>query len=135
MSETASSDLKDRIDTIEEAYEYMLAYAAQGLERENESDSGGIRGFLSNAAKALEDIHQVAQERAAALASDADQWNAYLEILKTDAATAQILINFALMQPVLGSELIDNLNATSHVRALLTDVYLLDSALDAHADG
>ncbi|MFP6732641.1 MAG: hypothetical protein VB959_02225 [Rhodospirillales bacterium] len=135
MSETASSDLKDRIDTIEEAYEYMLAYAAQGLERENESDSGGIRGFLSNAAKALEDIHQVAQERAAALASDADQWNAYLEILKTDAATAQILINFALMQPVLGSELIDNLNATSHVRALLTDVFLLDSALDAHADG
>ena len=135
MSETASSDLKDRIDTIEEAYEYMLAYAAQGLERENESDSGGIRGFLSNAAKALEDIHQVAQERAAALASDADQWNAYLEILKTDAATAQILINFALMQPVLGSELIDNLNATSHIRALLTDVFLLDSALDAHADG
>ena len=135
MSETASSDLKDRIDTIEEAYEYMLAYAAQGLERENESDSGGIRGFLSNAAKALEDIHQVAHERAAALASDADQWNAYLEILKTDAATAQILINFALMQPVLGSELIDNLNATSHVRALLTDVFLLDSALDAHADG
>ena len=135
MSETASSDLKDRIDTIEEAYEYMLAYAAQGLERENESDSGGIRGFLSNAAKALEDIHQVAQERAAAVASDADQWNAYLEILKTDAATAQILINFALMQPVLGSELIDNLNATSHVRALLTDVFLLDSALDAHADG
>jgi ElaB/YqjD/DUF883 family membrane-anchored ribosome-binding protein len=135
MSETASSDLKDRIDTIEEAYEYMLAYAAQGLERENESASGGIRGFLSNAAKALEDIHQVAQERAAALASDADQWNAYLEILKTDAATAQILINFALMQPVLGSELIDNLNATSHVRALLTDVFLLDSALDAHADG
>ena len=135
MSETASSDLKDRIDTIEEAYEYMLAYAAQGLERENESDSGGIRGFLSNAAKALEDIHQVAQERAAALASDADQWNAYLEILKTDAATAQILIKFALMQPVLGSELIDNLNATSHVRALLTDVFLLDSALDAHADG
>jgi hypothetical protein len=135
MSETASSDLKDRIDTIEEAYEYMLAYAAQGLERENESDSGGIRGFLSNAAKALEDIHQVALERAAALAGDADQWNAYLEILKTDAATAQILINFALMQPVLGSELIDNLNATSHVRALLTDVFLLDSALDAHADG
>ena len=135
MSETSSSDLKDRIDTIEEAYEYMLAYAAQGLERENESDSGGIRGFLSNAAKALEDIHQVAQERAAALASDADQWNAYLEILKTDAATAQILINFALMQPGLGSELIDNLNATSHVRALLTDVFLLDSALDAHADG
>lgn len=135
MSETSSSDLKDRIDTIEEAYEYMLAYAAQGLERENESDSGGIRGFLSNAAKALEDIHQVAQERAAALASDADQWNAYLEILKTDAATAQILINFALMQPVLGSELIDNLNATSHIRALLTDVFLLDSALDAHADG
>ena len=135
MSETASSDLKDRIDTIEEAYEYMLAYAAQGLERENESDSGGIRGFLSNAAKALEDIHQVALECAAALAGDADQWNAYLEILKTDAATAQILINFALMQPVLGSELIDNLNATSHVRALLTDVFLLDSALDAHADG
>ncbi|MBT4118011.1 MAG: hypothetical protein HOB64_16570, partial [Rhodospirillaceae bacterium] len=43
------------------------------------------------------------------------------------------LLEFAAAQPFLSSELIDNLNATNHVRTLLTDVFLLDSALDANA--
>jgi hypothetical protein len=34
-----------------------------------------------------------------------------------------------LAQPSINSQLIDNLNASIHVRALLTDLFLLDEAL------
>ena len=36
---------------------------------------------------------------------------------------------FVLAQPSIGSQLVDNLNASSHVRAVLTDWFPLDEAL------
>ena len=132
MSENSTAELKQRIDAIEEAYEFMLAYAAQGHEREDESESGGIREFLSKAAAALDGLHQVARIRAGSLAKATDHWADYLEILQADAARAHTFVSFTLSQPVLSSELIDNLNATNQIRTLLMDIFLLDSALDAH---
>jgi hypothetical protein len=63
---TAREDLAKRCETIEQAYEYMLAYAAQGLPSDAGSQSGGQ---------------------------------------------------------------IDNLNASIHLRALLTDIFLIDEVL------
>ena len=40
-------------------------------------------------------------------------------------------VRLALAVPSIGSQLIDNLNASIHVRTLLTDVFLLDEALKA----
>ncbi len=130
-----SQDLKDRIETIEEAFEYMMAYAAQGIEQENRSEGGGIRSWLTKAAAALEDLHQIAQEHANSISSiGIGDWAEFLEIVKTDAIQAQTLINFALAQPNLSSESVDNLNATNHIRTILTDIFLLDSAFEAHEE-
>jgi hypothetical protein len=42
-------ELKKRIGTIEEGYEFFLAYAAQGLPANSGSSSEGqVRDFLSN---------------------------------------------------------------------------------------
>ena len=38
-------------------------------------------------------------------------------------------MELVLVQPRLSSQLIDNLNASLHVRTLLTDVFLLDAIL------
>ena len=128
-----SQDLKDRIETIEEAFEYMMAYAAQGRDQEDPSEGGGIRSWLTKAATALEDLHQLAQDRSAAVKSiEVGDWAEFLAIVKADSARAHILVNFALAQPNLSSELVDNLNATNHIRTILTDVSLLDSAFEAH---
>ncbi len=132
MTDSPDSELRKRIDAIEEAYEFMLAYAAQGRDHEDVSEDGGIRKFLRDAVAALDGLHLVAQERLSAMSIAAAPWAGYLEILESDAARTQTLISFALSQPALSSELIDNLNATNHVRTLLTDVFLLDSAFGAH---
>jgi hypothetical protein len=38
-------------------------------------------------------------------------------------------IELVLAQPAIGSQLIDNLNASIHLRALLTDLFLIDEVL------
>jgi hypothetical protein len=46
-----------------------------------------------------------------------------------DARTARSAIGLALSRPAISSMLVDNLNASVHLRALLTDVFLLEQAL------
>ena len=45
-ADTAPMDLAEAIDVIEETYEFMLAYAAQGRVNDEDTSSAGIRAFL-----------------------------------------------------------------------------------------
>jgi len=119
--------LTARIGDIEEAYEFMLAYAAQAYQRGSEGDH--VRDFLRQADAALDGIGDAA--RTAVQASDADMatFTPYLGILEEDSARARAGIRLALDQRAIGSQLIDNLNASIHLRALITDLFLIDEAI------
>lgn len=135
-----SADLKARIDLIEEAYEFFLAYAAQGVSGvapESPEDSPGSQADLAQRQVHLPDS-QVRQylrrcdEALTGLADgfranmgDADAHEDAIAVLERDAAAAQAFVRLALAQPAVSSQLIDNLNASIHVRALLTDLFLL----------
>ena len=56
---------------------------------------------------------------------------AFLEAAGRDALTAHGAIGLVLSRPVIPSLLVDNLNASIHLRALLTDLFLIDQALKA----
>jgi ubiquinone biosynthesis protein Coq4 len=56
---------------------------------------------------------------------------AFLDVLERDASDSLAALELVLAQPEIGSQLIDNLNASVHVRALLTDVFLLGEVLRA----
>ena len=53
----------------------------------------------------------------------------FLKVLHQDAAAARAAFRFVSAQHAIGSQIIDNLNASIHVRALLTDLFLLDESL------
>jgi len=120
-----------RCDTIEEAYEFMLAYAAQGLTGDAGSQSGGqLREFLTRAAAALTGIGDVLSsviegERL----EPAARYQAYVAVLDRDARDSLAAVDLVLAQPSISSQLIDNLNASIHLRALLTDLFLIDELL------
>ena len=124
-------DLRRRCDTIEEAYEFMLAYAAQGLSGDAGSQSGGqLREFLTRAAAALTGIGDVF----AALIDGEPlepvaRYRAYGAVFDRDARDSLAAIELVLAQPSISSQLIDNLNASIHLRALLTDLFLIDELL------
>jgi hypothetical protein len=46
--------------------------------------------------------------------------------LALDAEKAHTAMTLVLVQPRISSQLIDNLNASIHIRALLTDLFLLE---------
>ena len=121
------ADLSERSDTIEECYEFMLAYAAQGLPSDEGSRSGGqIREYLGRAVKAISGLADscataVKQERL----DPAEKYRAFFAVLQRDASDSLAAIELVLAQPSIGSPLIDNLNASIHLRALLTDLFLL----------
>jgi hypothetical protein len=111
--------LGEAIDAVEETYEFMLAYAAQGRRREDEDATGGIRASLKRADGALAVIADTAMAEA----------GAFMDVVRQDAGKASAAIRLVLAQPSIHSQLIDNLNASIHLRALLTDLFLLDEAL------
>src|SRR5579871_2468834 len=89
------SDLGDRCDAIEECYEYMLAYAAQGLASDEGSQSGSqVRHLLTRAAEALSSL---AATYAAAVRQEnlqpAERYRAFLAVLDRDAGDALAAIH------------------------------------------
>jgi hypothetical protein len=54
-----------------------------------------------------------------------DRLEAFLAVLDRDARDSLAAMELVLAQSAISSQLIDNLNASMHLRALLTDVFLL----------
>jgi hypothetical protein len=50
-------------------------------------------------------------------------------IIAEDCAKATAALNFILKQNKIGSEMVDNLNASIHLRAVLTDLFLYSEVL------
>ena len=113
--------LDGAIDVDEETYEFMLAYAAQGRRTEEDGSSAGIRAYLECTDAALKVIAAAQVEGAAA--------GNFMDVIRQDVAKAGAAIRFVLAQPSISSQIVDNLNASIHLRALLTDLFLLDEAL------
>jgi hypothetical protein len=125
------AEIWKRFEAIEECYEFMLAYAAQGLSHDQDSGSGRqVRDFLNRAVEALGGL---AASCAVAMWEESidgvDRLPTFLAVLERDASSSLAAMELVLAQPAISSQLIDNLNASMHLRALLTDVFLLGEVL------
>jgi hypothetical protein len=108
-----NKSLHEKIEVIESGYEFMLAYAAQG----RETDRGlEVRQTLENMSAA-----------AAAIISELDDGD-FAAVVADDARKSRAAINYVLAQKDISSELVDNLNVSIHLRALVTDLFLLSEA-------
>ena len=126
-----SGDLQARCNAIEECYEFMLAYAAQGVVDDTTSSSAGqLRVLMGQAEAALDglaDACRTAVERGGL--EPADRYLAFIDVLDRDARNALAAVRLVTAQPSMSSQLVDNLNASIHLRALLTDLFLIDEIL------
>ena len=104
------NSLHENIEVVESGYEFLLAYAAQG----RETDAGlEVRQTLTNMSAAAGDI-----------ASTLDKGD-FADVVIDDARKSRAAIALVLRQDKISSELVDNLNVSIHLRALLTDLFLL----------
>ena len=128
-----ATDFLERCDAIEECYEFMLAYAGQGLPTDQGSQSGGqVREFLQRAVRALTGLAGTCTSAIAIADSGLEpavKYEAFISVLDRDAQDSLAAVELVLAQPAISSQLIDNLNASIHLRALLTDLFLVGEIL------
>jgi hypothetical protein len=129
--EAALEELQRRADAIEGGYELMLAYAAQGLvSDQGAANSSQLRDHLQRFDAALTGLPQVYRDAASVLGVwPKEALEGLLTTLERDALFTQSALRMALAQPGISSQLVDNINASIHVRALLTDVFVIDELL------
>jgi hypothetical protein len=107
---TVKNSLHEKIEVIESGYEFLLAFAAQG----RETDKGlEVRSTLANMSEAAAAV--------SGLLGDGD----FADVVREDAKKSRAAISLVLSQVKISSELVDNLNISIHLRALLTDLFLL----------
>lgn len=134
---TALTDIKRRCEAVEACYEFLLAYAAQGVDDDRQSRNGGqLRELLVAAVAAAAGLADAGLAAVSILGLDTDRrYLAFCGVLRQDATKALAVLELVLAQPRIGSQLIDNCNASLHLRTLLTDIFLLDEVLRGHGLG
>jgi hypothetical protein len=119
--------LEKHIDKIEESYEFFLAYAAQGVSGDQEPNSDLV-SFLEATDTALGFLEEELHAAMESLKPNS-AFMALADVVRQDALKTRAAVGLVLAQPAISSQLIDNLNASIHFRALLTDLFLLDEAM------
>jgi len=109
--------MEEQIEVVETAYEFLLAYAAQGREDDTDSPGQKSREIIRSMDQALDKLVN---------GLDADV--AFNEVLSEDISKTRKALALVLDQPRISSELVDNLNASMHLRAVLTDLFLVSEA-------
>jgi len=120
------------IDNIENAYEFMLVYAARGLDKEADNESPSIRDLLGLLSQSLGSINNVGIKKIEWSSGDeSTALNDLLEVLNGYARKAKLSVDLVLSTSLISSQLVDNLNASIHLRALLTSLFVIDETINS----
>jgi hypothetical protein len=124
-------DFLERCDVVEECYEFLLGYAAQGLPSDQGSPAGReVRTHLEHARDALVGLPESCRRAIVDQQLEpSEKYDAFCSMLERDVRDSLVAIEMVLAQPAISSQLVDNLNASSHVRTLLTDLFLFGEVL------
>ena len=136
MSQPATDTLKTCVDVVEETYEFCLAYAAKGVNAEM------ARTMDTQAREQLEKMERMLPQLADAFLALSEQqedasrkqYTAFIDVLRQDAVAGRAAVQLVLAQGGITSQMVDNLNGMIHLRALLTDVFLIDEMLRPDAE-
>ena len=115
--------MEAQIEVVETAYEFMLAYAAQGREDDVDGPGQKVRTVLGDLDRALADLDSMLNGQ-----------EPFHEVVREDVAKTRKALGLVLKSPRISSELVDNLNASMHLRAVLTDLFLISEAARIRSD-
>jgi hypothetical protein len=123
---TNSTEIRKNIELVEEAYEFMLAYAAQGRADEGAGPDGAhIRTFLTQFSEATDNIINELDN----LPEADGTMETFIKTAKTDADTVKSVLAIMLQKENVSSEMVDNANGLITVRSYLTALFFIDKAV------
>ncbi len=119
--------MRAAFDAIEECYEFMLAYAAQGRKTEQAEGAGEsrIRVHLRRMEQALAECDAALGDGVLGIA----EGGAFTTRFRENLAVARSVIGLLQSQPSVSSEMVDNTNGLIAMRAFLTDLFFIDTVV------
>jgi hypothetical protein len=133
MQQAMPTEIEEYCEAIEDCYEFTLSYAAKGFATDEGNDAGRqLREKLAHAAKAMRGLEDgCAKAIREQQLNPAEKFESFFAVLARDAERSLAAVELVRAQPAISSQLIDNLNASIHLRALLTDLFLVTEILAA----
>ncbi len=129
---TDSAAIRQNIEIVEEAYEFMLAYAAQGRTEEGAGPDGAhIRTFLARFAEAAGAMRSQA---GAVMAGGKSDGGALLDSFQRDSDIVLSVLHLLLGRDNISSDMIDNTNGLIVMRSYLTTLFFIDKSIIADGD-
>lgn len=129
---TDSAAIRQNIEIVEEAYEFMLAYAAQGRTEEGAgADGAHIRTFLERFAEAAGAIRSQTE---VLIAGGAPDGGALLDSFQRDSDIVLSVLHLLLGRDSISSEMVDNTNGLIVMRSYLTTLFFIDKSIIIDSD-
>ena len=123
---TSHKDIREEIEKVEEAYEYMLAYAAQGRADEGEGAEGvQIRIFIKQFLSSIE----VLAGSLESLSKSSVELKTYIDSFNGESDIMASVLKIILANDNISSEVIDNANGLISVRSYLTSLFFIDKSI------
>lgn len=129
---TDAAAIRENIEIVEEAYEFMLAYAAQGrVEEAATGDGAHIRTFLARFAEAATDLQSQTE---ALMAGEKAEIGGLRDSFQRDTDTILSVLRLLLARDNVSSELVDNTNGLIAMRSYLTTLFFIDKVIIVDGD-
>ncbi|WP_435126903.1 hypothetical protein [Halobaculum sp. D14] len=128
MTDTPVSDLRDEIERIETAYEFLISFAGQGVGREAvQSPNDQVRKFVSQFEEAL----GAGFDAATAVPDEHDQFDTetyerFTATMADEVEEARTVLSLLGEQDKITSRQADNLNGMSVFQSVLMKFFFLD---------
>lgn len=127
--------LQDHIEAAEEAYEFLISYAGQGLDHDlPEGMSTEVRDYLEQLDEALGAAHgaavAIADEHELAGESD---YRSMLRRLDDEIDEARTVLQLLAAQEVITSAQVDNMNGMAVFQSVVMKLFFLDELTKPHA--
>ena len=116
--------LRNSIDRIEDAYEFMIAYAAQGRRLETNDDGPSkIRAAISAFLISIQEIE------ATGLTKINEDAKAFEQRFIDDMLVVKNGLQLLEAKTSISSDMVDNTNALLSMRSFLTSIFFIDQVL------
>lgn len=144
MSQTDDEDPGDNVDPVtdyqaavtraEEAYEFMIAYAGQGIGREiPEKKSDDVREYIIQLEGALHDAHEAASAIGDTHEIDgAEQYEGMLADMAAELDEASTILDLLAAQDRVTSAQVDNINGMSVFQSVMMKLFFIDDLTEHH---
>lgn len=126
---TSVHEFQDAVERVEEAYEFMISYAGQGIGRTEQTgeDTEQIRSYVIQLKEGMED----GVDAASRIPEDHDlhgesEYEQFVDRLDVEVNRAVVVLDLLAAQDRITSAVIDDVNGISVFQSIVMKLFFLD---------